>query len=276
MTAMAIMRLLPQFITIDGGRILFNGLDLSRMKEEEIRTIRGKHISMIIQDPLSSLNPAFKIRWQLAEILRAHGGIGGGKGRSVQFIKETLQKVTIPEIDRRVSQYPHQLSGGMRQRVVIAMAIVLEPRLIIADEPTTALDVTTQKEIFDLFEDLRKQFKLSFLIISHDLYLMSERCDRMYVMYSGQIVEEGTAHQVFTDPLHPYTRGLLACVPNFADRETELQEISGELPSIENYPHGCRFHDRCPYAIARCRNEVPGYDQVSEGRYVRCLRHGEI
>ncbi len=269
MTAFSILNLVPYPGEIVNGEVIFKGLNLLKLKEEEIRKIRGKEISIVYQDPLSSLNPGFNIYWHLNEVINAHFKKINKKEKD-EMIVEVLREVGIPDPEKRVFQYPHQFSGGMRQRVAISMAIILKPSLIIADEPTTALDVTTQKEIFDLIEDLRETFGISFLVISHDLYLIAERCDRVYVMYAGQIVEMANAQELFKTPLHPYTKGLLNSVPKLTYSEEPLKPIKGEVPNLMNLPNGCFFKNRCDYANTEC-NE-PQDLRTIDGRLCRCCK----
>lgn len=271
MTALSIFRLLPQFIKITGGKIIFNNNDLLSLNEKELRKIRGKEISLITQEPLTGLNPSFRIGWQMYDVIRAHPITFKNKVDSFNLIKKTLDTVKIKQVEKIIFQYPYQLSGGMRQRVVIGMSVLLNPKLIIADEPTTALDVTTQKEIFELFTKLKKQFNFSFLIISHDLNLISEVCDEIYIMYCGQIVEKGKTTEIFNNPLHPYTKGLLGCIPNFEDKQKNLNDIEGDLPNVFNYPKGCSFYKRCKYKENKCESVIPVLKEISESRAVRCL-----
>ena len=269
MTAYSIINLVPHPGEIINGEVIFKNLNLLNRKSNEIRKIRGKEISLIYQDPLSSLNPGFNIFWHLNEIIDAHLK-NITKKEKYNLIIETLRKVGIPDPEKKVLQYPHQFSGGMRQRVVISMALILKPSLIIADEPTTALDVTTQREIFNLIEDLKETSGISFLVISHDLYLIAERCDRIYVMYAGQIVEMATAQELFKKPLHPYTKGLLNSIPKLSYSDEQLKAIKGEIPSLMNLPKGCYFKNRCDFADIEC-------DKVQElrfvdGRLIRCCK----
>lgn len=269
MTAYSIINLVPHPGEIVNGEVIFKGINLLNLKDEEMRKIRGKEISLIYQDPLSSLNPAFNIFWHLNEIIEAHVK-NKSKKEKYDLIIETLRKVGIPEPEKKIFQYPHQFSGGMRQRVVISMALILKPSLIIADEPTTALDVTTQKEIFNLIENLRENAGISFLIISHDLYLIAERCDRIYVMYAGQIVEMASAQELFKNPLHPYTKGLLNSIPKLTYSEEYLKTIKGEIPSLMNLPEGCFFRNRCDLADIDCSE--PQDLRFVNGRLIRCCK----
>jgi peptide/nickel transport system ATP-binding protein len=254
------------------GRISFEGRDLVPASEEELRAIRGNDIAMIFQDPLSSLHPFYKVGWQLAEIMRAHREISKAAARDRAI--ELLELVGIPDPARRVDQYPHEFSGGMRQRAMIAMALANEPKLLIADEPTTALDVTVQAQILHLLETLQDRLGMAIIIITHDLGVVAEIADEIAVMYAGRIVEHGSTEQVFHSPQHPYTWGLLKSIPRLdTPREQELVPISGRPPSLINRPSGCFFHPRCPYVkdahtrIDPRLEAVPGEDAHS----VACL-----
>ena len=268
MTAFSILKIVPFPGEITDGEVLFKGMNLLNLNDREIRKIRGNEISLVYQDPLSSLNPSFNIYWQLNEVVRAHKSNLNEKGNSI--IIDTLKKVGIPDPEKKVFQYPHQYSGGMRQRVVIAMAIILGASLVIADEPTTALDVTTQREIFDLNEILKEELGISFIVISHDLYLIAERCDRIYVMYSGEIVETGSSEEIFNNPLHPYTKGLLKAIPGLSPDIEKLGTIDGEVQDLMNLPEGCFFQDRCTLVDAECRNNRQILIEIGSNRLVRC------
>lgn len=271
MTAFSILRIVPHPGEIISGEIIFKGRDLLKLKEKEIRKIRGSDISLIYQDPLSSLNPSYNIFWQLNEVINSHDK-KLGKKEKLNWIVEYLKKVGIQEADNKIYQFPHQFSGGMRQRVVISMAILLGSSLIIADEPTTALDVTTQKDIFSLIEKLREDLGVSFIVISHDLYLIAERCDRIYVMYSGEIVEMATSDQLFNDPLHPYTKGLLGAIPKLVSGQEKLETIRGEVQDLINLPEGCFFANRCSLKEKRCLEERQILRKTHDDRLVRCWK----
>lgn len=271
MTAYSIVRLVPYPGRVTGGEIMFEDKDLLKLTEEEMRKIRGAKISMVFQDPLSSLNPCFKIYWHLNEIVQAHRVIAGGRERS-ELIMNSLSMVRIPEPQNKAFQYPHQFSGGMRQRVVIGMALICRPSIVIADEPTTALDVTVQKEILDLIEELRTDLDISIIVISHDLYLIAERCDRVYVMYAGEIAECARSEEIFDSPLHPYTKGLLTAIPKLGGTVKRLQTIRGEVQDLTNLPRGCFFSPRCDYADDFCVTVKPDLKEVEPGRLVRCHR----
>jgi oligopeptide/dipeptide ABC transporter ATP-binding protein len=272
-TSLSIMRLIQPPGRIASGEVLFEGRDLISLDDEEMRKLRGREIAMIFQDPMTSLNPVFTVGNQIAEVIRLHEGISGGRAWAKAV--EMMQRVRIPDPDRRAADYPHQLSGGMRQRVMIAMALACNPKLLIADEPTTALDVTIQAEILDLLTSLKREFELTLLLITHDLGVVAETADRIAVMYAGQIVEEASAHDLFHAPRHPYTEGLLRSVPRLTVegiRQSRLQTIEGTVPSLIDLPSGCSFAPRCKYVIDRCRDGEIELISLS-GRAVRCIRH---
>jgi peptide/nickel transport system ATP-binding protein len=272
-TSLSILRLVasPPGRTV-GGRVLFEGRDLLQLSEPEMRKVRGDAISMIFQEPMTSLNPVLTIGQQIAEVLRLHRGLSGEDAmrRSV----EMLRLVRMPEPERRVTQYPHQLSGGMRQRVMIAMALACEPRLLIADEPTTALDVTIQAQILDLMRELKARTGAAVMLITHDLGVVAEMAQRVVVMYAGRKVEEAPVADLFACPRHPYTRGLLDSIPKLAARRggvvTRLSEIAGTVPSLSEPIVGCAFAPRCSYATARCRSEYPPLEEKVPGHRAAC------
>ncbi len=254
-TAMSILSLIPSPPgRVASGTAMFEGQDLLAMESNDLRKIRGKEISMIFQEPGSCLSPLHRIGPQMAETLRIHSNIS--KLDALDTSKDWLKKVGIPGPDRIAKAYPFELSGGMQQRVMIAMALMTGPSLVIADEPTTALDVTISAQIFDLMRQMLVK-RTSVLLITHDLGVIWEMCDRVLVMYAGKIVEEADVQNLFKNPLHPYTRGLLRSVPNLGDEQEELIAIRGQVPSPLNFPLGCRFHDRCPHAFDRCKKEAP-------------------
>jgi oligopeptide/dipeptide ABC transporter ATP-binding protein len=267
-TSLAVIRLLPPQANIQ-GQITFNGQNLTIASDDEIRQLRGQQIAMIFQEPMTALNPVMRVGDQVAEAVLAHNPIS--KSEAWRRAVEALRTVAIPEPERRARDYPHQLSGGQRQRVMIAMAIVNRPKLLIADEPTTALDVTVQAQILDLLSELRHDFGLTMLFISHDLAVVSKVADRVAVMYAGQIVEMGASREVFGSPLHPYTVGLMTCVPTLrTDRTRPLQTIDGTVPGIANLPPGCAFEPRCESKIASCAENSPELTQTSDEHWVRC------
>jgi peptide/nickel transport system ATP-binding protein len=272
LTSLAIVRLLPPQALVS-GEILFteNGSarDLAALDDESMRQLRGSRIAMIFQEPMTTLNPVMRVGDQIAEALMAHQPISKREARDRAV--EAMNDVAIPDPARRARDYPHQLSGGMRQRVVIAMAIVNRPQLLIADEPTTALDVTIQAQILDLLAELRQKFKLAMLFISHDFAVVSHVADRVAVMYAGTLVEVGAKKAIFGRPAHPYTRGLLHAVPDLAtDRSRPLETIAGTVPSLQALPPGCAFEPRCPLRIEECSRAAPPLIEVSAGHWARC------
>ncbi|MEC0171438.1 ABC transporter ATP-binding protein [Paenibacillus graminis] len=273
-TSLSIMQLLPKRISrIAAGQIRFEGKDMLEMPVKEVRGIRGNRIAMIFQEPMTSLNPVFKIGRQISESARFHLKLSKKEadGRAV----EMLRKVGIPRPEKIAQQYAHQLSGGMRQRVMIAMAMVCNPQLLIADEPTTALDVTIQAQILDLMRELQQTEGMSILMITHDLGVVAEMCDRVVIMYAGQIVEEADVATLFNKPLHPYTQGLLASLPQLAGENDRLTSIPGQVPNPANLPSGCRFAPRCPLAFDRCWAERPELLETRPGHSCRCLLQQE-
>jgi oligopeptide/dipeptide ABC transporter ATP-binding protein len=274
-TALSIMRLIPDPPgRIDSGRVLFDGQDLASLSEAEMSDLRGNKIAMVFQEPMTSLDPAFTVGEQIAEVVRRHTDVGRAKAwaRAV----ETLGIVGIPNPSRRADDYPHSFSGGMRQRVMIAMALALEPKLLIADEPTTALDVTIQAQIIDLLRSLREQVGMSLLLVTHDLGVVAETCDRVTVMYAGQIIESASVDEIFYSPKHPYTQALFECLPQVASG-LHLHGIPGTVPPPHAFPKACRFHPRCSFAVAgRCDTLVPSLEEFGSNRLVRCLRAHEL
>jgi peptide/nickel transport system ATP-binding protein len=275
-TALALMRLIPQPPgRITSGQILFDGQDLLQLPEAQMRRVRGNRISMIFQEPMTSLNPAYSVGDQITESVRLHQGLNAkdGLARAV----EMLEAVGIPDALRRVHEYPHQFSGGMRQRVMIAMALACQPDLLIADEPTTALDVTVQAQIFDLIRDLRERSGTAVLLITHDMGAVAEMTDRVAVMYAGRMVEEGPTDVVLSNPCHPYTQGLIACAPGRSPQShgKPLQEIPGTVPSLLERKGGCTFADRCSEAQPRCRTSLPPCTWVQSGHRVMCWLYPE-
>jgi peptide/nickel transport system ATP-binding protein len=247
------------------GRALFDGRDLLSLDEEELRHVRGAEIAMIFQDPLSSLHPQYRVGWQIVEAIRAHRKTSKAEARRTTI--DLLGRVGIPQPARRIDDYPHQFSGGMRQRAMIAMAIALNPRLLIADEPTTALDVTVQAQIIELMKELQHEFGTAIIMITHDLGVLAGLADEVMVMYAGRAMERGARTTVYRKPYHPYTRGLIQALPRRATRKTRLTPIAGLPPSLIRPPSGCPFHPRCPYVFDRCRVETPPLLEV-ETRHV--------
>jgi oligopeptide/dipeptide ABC transporter ATP-binding protein len=275
-TAFSIMRLLPQpHGKILGGKIVFEGTDLAGVSDAELRKVRGGRIGMIFQEPLSALNPVHTIGRQLGEAITLHKDLG--KREVLERSIALLAKVGIPSPQIRVNEYPHQLSGGMRQRVVIAMALACDPSLLIADEPTTALDVTIQAQILELMLSLQRELGMAIVLITHDLGVIAQVCDEVVVMYAGQIAERGPVDALFRRPAHPYTRGLLASIPRLSTpTKSRLPTIEGTVPGLDAMPKGCRFQNRCPYAIARCADARPPIESVAPGHDVSCIRWREL
>ncbi|MBN2449630.1 MAG: ABC transporter ATP-binding protein [Lentisphaeria bacterium] len=267
-TAMSILRLISPPGRIDGGTVRFAGRNLLDLPERELRRIRGARISMIFQEPMTSLNPVFTIGSQIIEAIELHRGLRDEQARALAV--DTLRTVGIADPERRVDEYPHQLSGGMKQRAMIAMALVCRPALLLADEPTTALDVTIQAQILDLMRDLQQRFGMALILITHDLGVVAEVADRVAVMYAGRIVESAAAIPLFEDPKHPYTRALLRSLPGARSARERLEAIPGQVPSALRYPPGCRFCDRCDLAVERCRAEYPPLVEKSPGHWSAC------
>jgi len=274
-TALSIMRLIYPPGKIAAGSIKFKGEELTTASDERLRQIRGNDIAMIFQDPMTSLNPVFTVGEQIAEALRLHRKLDKKQAREAAIA--SMREVAIPSPERRVDDYPHQLSGGMRQRVMIAMALACDPELLIADEPTTALDVTIQAQILELLNELRTSRKLAVLLITHDLGVVADVADRVCVMYTGKIVEESDVAELFRDPKHPYTRGLLHSVPKLNAHKTvanaRLQTIEGVVPSPTDLPPGCHFEPRCEFRLERCSVEQIGLYEIGGGSKVRCVLH---
>ncbi|MGX4585435.1 ABC transporter ATP-binding protein [Paenibacillus chitinolyticus] len=267
-TALSVMRLLGRSGRIEKGDILFQGSNLALSSDPELRQLRGRDMSMIFQEPMSSLNPVFTIGEQLLEVIRRHMHFSRKEARA--YAIEMLGKVGLPRAEVLMKSYPHALSGGMRQRVMIAMALACKPKLLIADEPTTALDVTIQAQILELMKQLREESGAAILLITHDLGVVAEMADRVVVMYAGQIVEEADVFTLFREPLHPYTRGLLNSMPRINGDGGQLEAIPGTVPSLNRMPEGCRFHARCAWASAVCTQEQPELTALEGGRRVRC------
>jgi oligopeptide transport system ATP-binding protein len=272
-TAKSIMHLLPAANTmIQGGEILFEGQDILKLSEKQMKDIRGPKIAMVFQDPMTSLDPTMKIGRQITESLKEHLGLSGQRARERAI--ELLTLVGIPNPEDRVNQYPHQFSGGMRQRVVIAIALACDPQILIADEPTTALDVTIQAQILELLRELQEQLGMSVLLITHDLGVVAHTAHRVAVMYAGKVVETGTLREIFYNPQMPYTWGLLASIPlPTADRSQELIPIPGSPPDMHDPPKGCPFTPRCPYAMRICAEEMPEYTTFSSEHKAACWLH---
>ena len=282
MTALSLMRLIPEPPgKIVSGSVMLDGTDLVTLDEPAMRKVRGKDISMIFQEPMTSLNPVMTVGNQIAEALLLHEGLSHSD--ALRRAVEILKLVRMPEAEQRLREYPHQLSGGMRQRVMIAMALACNPKVLIADEPTTALDVTIQAQILDIILDLQKKLGTAVILITHDLGVVAETAQRVIVMYAGRKVEEAPVGELFARPLHPYTHGLMASIPRLdllrgeGDvRKRRLEEIPGIVPALTNLPPGCPFAPRCPHAIDLCRREMPAYEEKQPGHWAACWRSNEI
>lgn len=266
-TSLSVLRLVPPPGQITGGKIIFDGTDLLTISEEKMRSIRGSKIALIPQDPMTALNPVYTVGEQIIEAIELHQKVGKKEARKRTI--EALETVRIPEAAQRVDDYPFQFSGGMRQRVMIAMALACEPSLLIADEPTTALDVTVQAQILDLLRSLQKERGMSILLITHDLGVIAEVCDKVAVMYAGSIVEEATVKEIFNNPIHPYTVGLMNSVPRPGTKR--LVPIEGQPPSLINLPNACRFAVRCPLVEQRCRDGIPPLEEHCSAHLARCV-----
>ena len=267
-TAQSIMRLIPvppgRYVS---GEIEFDGRDLLRLSSEDIRRVRGREIAMIFQEPMTSLNPVHSVGRQISEVIRLHRE--SSPKAAMKMAEEALRMVKVPDPHRRIHEYPHQMSGGMRQRAMIAMALSCRPKLLIADEPTTALDVTVQAQILELIRQLKEEVGMAVMLITHDLGVVAEMAERVVVMYAGKVVEQASAYDLFGDPRHPYTRALLECIPRLDQERGELMIVRGQVPSPHRFPSGCRFHPRCPEALDICSEEVPELVHV-DGRSVAC------
>ncbi|HEY7654060.1 MAG TPA: ABC transporter ATP-binding protein [Methylomirabilota bacterium] len=266
--ALTILRLLPPAARITGGEILFEGEDLRAKSDVEMRHIRGKRIAMILQDPMASLNPLFTIGDQVAEPLRVHEGTG--RAGAWSRAKDLLKAVRISAPESRVGEYPHQMSGGMRQRIVGAIAISCSPRLLIADEPTTSLDLTIQAQYLNLLRELQRQHELALIFITHNLGIVAKMCDQVAVMYAGRLVEWGPVTRIFDAPAHPYTQALLGSIPRMSDGRERLTAIDGQPPDLAAPPPGCAFHPRCPQAMAQCREQAPPETALAARHTTRC------
>ncbi len=274
-TALSVMRLIPEPPgKIDSGEIIFDGADLVKLSERDMRSVRGNRISMIFQEPISSLNPVFTIGDQIGEAIRTHLDIS--RKEEKERVIELLKLVGIPAPERRRNNYPHEMSGGMSQRVMIAMALACNPEVLIADEPTTALDVTIQAGILELIDELRVKMGMSVLLITHDLGIIAEVADEVYGMYAGKIVEHAVTKDIFKEPKHPYTVGLLNSIPDLHESKEKLAAIPGTVPSPGSFPPGCRFQDRCPIAIDKCRAEEPPLSEHAPGHHSACWRAHEV
>ncbi|MGY6211161.1 ABC transporter ATP-binding protein [Cytobacillus firmus] len=270
-TSLSILQLVSKPGRIVGGQILLNGTDLTKNSNKQMRKIRGNKISMIFQEPLTSLNPVFTIGSQISESIRLHQKIDRRKAKDLAI--DMLSKVGISNGDNLYNSFPHQLSGGMRQRVMIAMALSCRPQLLIADEPTTALDVTIQAQILKLMKKLKEEYNTSIIMITHDLGVVAEMADRVIVMYAGQIVEQNNVFELFKNPKHPYTQGLLNSTPKIHQLKDQLESIEGNVPTPSNLPKGCKFHPRCPFSMEKCSLQDPPLLQLNSESSVRCWLH---
>ena len=274
-TALAAMKLIPEPPgKIDEGEIIFDGSNLLNYSDRDMRSIRGNRITMIFQEPISSLNPVFTVGDQIREVLSTHLNLS--REQEKERVIELLKLVGIPAPERRMKNYPHEMSGGMSQRVMIAMALACNPEVLIADEPTTALDVTIQAGILKLIDDLRIKMGMAVLLITHDLGIIAEVADEVYVMYAGKVVEHAYTADIFKDPHHPYTVGLLNSIPDLHENKEMLNAIPGVVPSPENFPSGCRFQDRCPLVIDKCRENEPPLEEVGDGHRAACWRAEDV
>ena len=271
-TGNAIMGLLPKPASqIDGGEILFEGKDLLKLNQKALRRLRGEKISMIFQDPFTSLNPVHRVGDQIVEVIHLHQPVS--KKKAMSQACQIMEMVRIPEASLRLKDYPHQLSGGTRQRIMVAISLACRPRLLIADEPTTSLDVTIQAQVLDLMRDMNRKIGAAILLISHDLGVIWETCQKVFVMYAGRIVEWTDTKRFFERPLHPYSQGLLACLPRIGEHQRRLQTIPGAVPDLRDAPIGCRFYSRCPLRAESCQSKRPVLDEVEPFHWVAC-HHG--
>ena len=273
-TAMSILGLLPGNGAIDAGRVVFGGRDLASLPERDLRRVRGQEIGLVSQEPMVSFNPAFRIGWQLALSVRTHHGLSRGEARA--RVIELLRSVHLPQPELVARRYPHELSGGMAQRVAIARALAGEPKLLVADEPTTALDVTVQAEILDLLRELQQEREMAILLVTHDWGVIADVCDRAVVMYAGQVVEQAALSPLFQGPLHPYTQALLASNPHHAVKFEQLPTIPGSVPRPGQWPQGCHFHDRCTYASEECQARPIPIERPITGRETRCIHYERL
>jgi oligopeptide/dipeptide ABC transporter ATP-binding protein len=270
-TALSIMGLVPQPPgRIPAGEVLFEGEDLLKLPPGRLRDLRGDQLSMIFQEPMTSLNPAFPVGEQIAEAIVRHRDVSRAEARAQAI--EMLRRVRMPSAERRADDYPHQLSGGMRQRVMIGMALACNPKLLIADEPTTALDVTIQAQILELMRALRAELGTAIILITHDLGVIAELADDVIVMYAGQVIERCAVPRLFAEPQHPYTIGLLGSIPRLHLEQERLSAIEGFVPDAAAMPQGCRFHPRCPFSVEKCRKEVPPLAEITQHHFVSCWR----
>ncbi len=276
-TSLAVMRLLPKPSgVIEGGKVILDGTDILALPAKEMPRIRGNRISMIFQEPMTALNPVHTVRRQLGESFVLHRKEMKARAREAASV-ELLKEVGIPAPEKRMDEYPHQLSGGMRQRIMIAMALACRPEVLIADEPTTALDVTIQAQILKLIKSLQKKYGMAVIFITHDLGVIAEVCDEVVVMYAGRVVERASVFDIFQRPKHPYTKGLLASIPRLdSEHKKDLPTIEGMVPDFTDLPKGCSFQNRCPLAAEACAEKTPAFESVGEGHWSRCVRAKEV
>ena len=267
-TAYSILRILAQNGKIMDGEILYKGKDLLKLSEQEMRQVRGKEIAMIFQDPMTSLNPVIKISDQMVEVIAMHRDVSAPEAKEIAI--ESLSAVGISEAERRIDDYPHHFSGGMRQRILIARALALRPSLLIADEPTTALDVTIQAQVLEIIKDMANEFDLALMLITHNLGVVAELTDRVHIFYGGRVAEVASTYDIFTNPMHPYTIALLESIPSLDVDKGRLATIPGNVPQLINPPQGCRFHPRCRYAKDICSKDRPVLEEKEKGRFVAC------
>ncbi|MHA1185625.1 MAG: ABC transporter ATP-binding protein [Candidatus Heimdallarchaeota archaeon] len=273
-TAYSILRILAQNGKIMAGEVLYKGIDLVQLPENEMRKVRGKEIAMIFQDPMTSLNPVLKISDQMVEVISIHRDVSVDEAKEIAI--EALTSVGISEAEKRIDDYPHKFSGGMRQRILIARALALRPSLLIADEPTTALDVTIQAQVLEIIKDMKEKYDLALMLITHNLGVVAELTDRVHIFYGGRVAEVASTYDIFTNPMHPYTIALLESIPSLDVEKGRLATIPGNVPKLINPPKGCRFHPRCKYATAICSKDRPDLDEKEPGRFVSCHHWEEV
>jgi len=267
-TAYSILRILAQNGQIMEGQVLYKGQDLMQLSDAEMRKIRGKEIAMIFQDPMTSLNPVIKISDQMVEVIAMHRDVSSEEAKEIAI--EALSAVGVSDAANRIDEYPHKFSGGMRQRILIARALALRPSLLIADEPTTALDVTIQAQVLEIIKDMKEKFNLALMLITHNLGVVAELTDRVHIFYGGRVAEVATTYNIFTQPMHPYTIALLESIPSLDVEKGRLATIPGNVPQLINPPSGCRFHPRCRYAKEICSKSIPILEEKTKGRFVAC------